>query len=153
MMSNGHTILHVEDRPEDVYLLQYAFKRAEIANPVQVAADGQEAIDYLAGVGKYTDRKAFPLPCLVLLDLKLPIMMGLEVLEWIRNQTAFRSLIVIILTSSIYEGDIKRAYDLGANAFLVKPSDSNVTFDMCKALKHFWLQHNQPPFSFPELRR
>jgi CheY-like chemotaxis protein len=76
-LSNGHTILHVEDRSEDVFLLQYAFKRAEISNPVQVAADGQEAIDYLAGKGKYANRKQFPLPWLVLLDLKLPIKMGL----------------------------------------------------------------------------
>ena len=152
-MNNSGTILHVEDRPEDVFLLQYAFKRAEITNPVQVATDGEQAVDYLAGSGKYADRQIFPLPCVVLLDLKLPVKMGLEVLEWIRGQPALKSLIVIILTSSIYEGDIKRAYDLGANAFLVKPSDSAVTFDMCKALKHFWLQHNQPPLSVPELRR
>jgi CheY-like chemotaxis protein len=151
-MNHGSTILHVEDRPEDVFLLQYAFKRAEISNSIQIAVDGQDAIDYLAGVGKYADRQQFPFPCLVLLDLKLPIKMGLEVLEWIRSQPEFKSLIVIVLTSSIYEGDIKRAYDIGTNAFLVKPSDSNVTFDMCKALKHFWLQHNRPPLSLPELR-
>jgi len=151
-MRDNHTILHVDDRPEDVFLLKYAFKRAEITNPIQVAADGQEAIDYLAGAGKFGDRQQFPLPCLVLLDLKLPLKMGLEVLEWIRGQAQFRSLIVIVLTSSIHEGDIKRAYDLGANAFLVKPSDSKVTLDMCKALKHFWLQHNQPPVGVPELR-
>jgi two-component system response regulator len=152
-MSNHQTILHVEDTPEDVFLLQYAFTRAEITNPMQVAANGQEAIDYLTGAGKYADRQKFPLPGLVLLDLKLPIKMGLEVLEWIRSQPAFKSLVVIVLSSSIYEGDIKRAYELGANAFLVKPSDTHVTLDMCKAFKHFWLQHNQPPFSSPEMRR
>jgi CheY-like chemotaxis protein len=69
----------------------------------------------------------------------------MQVLEWIRNQPSLKSLIVIILSSSIYEGDIKRAYDAGANAFLVKHSDARVTVDMCKAIKQFWLLHNQPP--------
>jgi CheY-like chemotaxis protein len=151
-INNNRTILHVEDLPEDVFLLKYALQRAEITNPVQVASDGQEAIDYLAGAGKFADRQKFPLPYLVLLDLKLPIKIGLEVLEWIRSQPALKSLIVIVLTSSIHEGDIKRAYELGANAFLVKPSDSKVTLDMCKAIKHFWLQHNQPPLGAHELR-
>ena len=150
-MKNSGTILHVEDRPEDVFLLKYAFTRAEITNPVQVAIDGQEAIDYLAGKGKYADRAQFPFPCLVLLDLKLPVKSGIEVLQWIRSQPSLKSLIVIILSSSIYEGDIKRAYELGVNAFLVKPSESKVTFDMCKALKHFWLEHNQPPSGSPGL--
>lgn len=137
------TILHVEDRPEDVFLLQYAFKRAEIQNPVQVAVDGQEATDYLAGAGKFADRARFPLPCLVLLDLKLPHKMGMEVLEWIRQQPSLKSLIVIILSSSIFEGDIERAYELGANAFLVKPANINTMAEMCKALKDFWLTFNQ----------
>lgn len=144
MAVNG-TILHVEDRPEDVFLLEYAFKRAEIQNPVQVVVDGQQAIDYLAGSGQFADRAHFPLPCLVLLDLKLPYKMGTEVLEWIRKQPSLRSLIVIILSSSVFEGDIDRAYRLGVNAFLAKPSDANTTADMCKALKHFWFIYNQSP--------
>jgi CheY-like chemotaxis protein len=105
-----HPILHVEDRDEDVFLLKYAFKRAGIENPVQVATDGQMAIDYLAGVGKFADRQQFPMPCLVLLDLKLPHKMGMEVLEWIRQQPSLKSLIVIILSSSVYEGDIQRSW-------------------------------------------
>jgi CheY-like chemotaxis protein len=151
-MMTGHTILHVEDRDEDIFLLQYAFKRAEITNPVQVATDGQMAIDYLAGTGKFSDRKQFPLPCMVLLDLKLPHRMGLEVLEWIRQEPAVKSLIVIVLSSSVFEGDIQRAYDLGVNAFLVKPSDADRIADMCKALKHFWFTHNQPPVQCRETR-
>jgi CheY-like chemotaxis protein len=146
-MTNFCSILHVEDRPEDVYLLQYGFSQAGITNPVQVAADGQEAIDYLAGNGKYADRNQFPLPGFVLLDLKLPIKMGMEVLEWIRQQPALKSLIVIILSSSIFESDIKRAYELGANAFLVKPADLGGTVEMCRALKHFWIEHNRTPSS------
>lgn len=83
----------------------------------------------------------------VICKQKLPIKSGLEVLQWIRSQPSVKSIIVIILSSSIYEGDIKRAYELGVNAFLVKPSESKVTIDMCQALKHFWLQDNQPPSS------
>jgi CheY-like chemotaxis protein len=141
-VDNHRPILHVEDSEEDVFLLQYAFGRADIHSPVHVAANGEEAIDYLAGKGKFADRHSFPLPCLVLLDLKLPHKLGLEVLEWIRRQPELKALIVIILSASINEGDIQRAYDLGANAFLVKPSSAAVLADMCQALKHFWLTHN-----------
>ena len=143
-MSNT-TILHVEDRPDDVFLLKYAFKTAEIKNPVQVAEDGQLAIDYLAGKGPFADREKYPLPLVTLLDLQLPQKMGLEVLEWIRQQPALKTTIVIILSSSVYEGDLRRAYELGANAFLVKPSSTQTLADMCSALKHFWLVHNRPP--------
>jgi len=149
-MTGTRPILHVEDSEEDVFLLRYAFQRADIKTPVQVVEDGQQAIDYLAGIGKFADRQEFPLPCLVLLDLKLPHKMGLEVLEWIRQQPAVKSLIVIILSSSVHEGDLRRAYELGANAFLVKPSDANTMAEMCKALNHFWLTYNRTPTDFLE---
>jgi two-component system response regulator len=135
----------VEDREEDVFLLRYAFKRAGIENPIQVAVDGQQAVDYLSGKGSYSDRLQFPLPQLVLLDLQLPHLTGLQVLEWIQQQPALKSLIVIVLSSSIHEGDIRRAYELGANAFLVKPSSTDTLADMSIALKHFWLTHNTYP--------
>src|ERR1051325_11620971 len=144
-MLKSDSILHVEDREEDVFLLNYAFRRAEIKNPVYVAADGQQALDYLGGAGKFADRSKFPLPCLVLLDLQLPHKMGLEVLEWIRQQPSLKALIVITLSSSLHEGDIRRAYELGTNAFLVKPASADMLADMCQALKHFWLVHNQTP--------
>jgi CheY-like chemotaxis protein len=145
-MSTEGVILQVEDREEDVFLLKYALQRAEISNPVQVAADGREAVEYLAGEGKFADRTKFPLPALVLLDLKLPHLMGLEVLQWIRQQPALKPLIVIILSSSIHGEDVRRAYELGANAFLVKPSDTNVLADICRSIKHFWLTHNLLPW-------
>ena len=144
-MNMIHPILHVEDRQEDVFPLQYAFKRAEITNPVQVVMDAQQAIDYLAGAGQFGNRRQFPLPCTVLLDLKLPHKMGLEVLRWIRQQPSLKRLIVIILSSSSHEGDIRQAYDLGANAFLVKPSGLDKLTEMCRALKEFWFIHNCPP--------
>jgi CheY-like chemotaxis protein len=144
-VNDAPLILQVEDREEDVFLLQRALQRAALMARVQVATDGQDAIDYLAGHGRYSDRQRFPLPYLVLLDLKLPLLMGLDVLAWIRAQPRLRALIVIVLSSSIHEADVQRAYDLGANAFLVKPSDINTLTDMCQALKHFWLTYNQPP--------
>ena len=116
------TILQVEDDPNDVFFLQHAMKKAGLTNPIQVAQDGQEAIDYLKGIGKFADREKFPLPCLILLDLKLPLIMGLDVLKWIRIQPT--ALVVVMLTASGEDADIAMAYHLGANGFLVKPSGS-----------------------------
>ena len=143
-------ILQVEDDPNDVFLLQQAMKKAGVANPMQVAADGQEAIDYLKGAGRFANRKEFPLPCLVLLDLKLPYVMGLEVLKWIRQQPGV-PLVVILLTASREEADIAGAYSLGANGFLVKPTEASKLVDMVKAIKDFWLTQNTlPPESLSE---
>ena len=146
-----HPILLVEDREADAFLVQYAFQRAELTTPLQIVTDGQMAIDYLAGAGKFSDRTRFPLPGLVLLDLKLPYVMGLEVLAWVRQQPSLKRLIVIILSASVNEGDIAQAYELGVNAFLVKPSDLDTLADMSKALKHFWLTHNKSPLEFLEV--
>jgi len=137
-------ILQVEDDPNDVFLLQHAMKKAGVANPIQVASDGKQAIDYLKGAGKFADRESFPLPCLVLLDLKLPYVMGLDVLEWIRQQPGL-SLIVILLTASAEDTDIATAYRLGANAFLTKPPTAGKFEDMARAIKDFWLTHNTLP--------
>jgi two-component system response regulator len=143
-MKTIKTILQVEDDPNDVFFLQRAMKKAEVTNPIQVASDGQEAIDYLKGTGKFMDRDQFPFPYLVLLDLKLPYVMGLDVLRWIRQQPGLPP-VVIILSASGQEGDIATAYRLGANAFLVKPSDASKLENMVKAIRAFWLTHNTPP--------
>ena len=119
-------------------------RMAGVANPIQVATDGQQAINYLRGAGKFADREEFPLPCLVLLDLKLPYVMGLEVLGWIRQQPGV-GLIVLILTASAEDADIAAAYRLGANAFLTKPSEAGKLVDMAKAINAFWLTHNTLP--------
>jgi CheY-like chemotaxis protein len=108
------------------------------------ASDGQEAIDYLQGAGKFADREQFPLPCLVLLDLKLPYVMGLDVLKWIREQFG-AGLAVVILTASGQDEDIAAAYRLGANAFLTKPTEANKLQDMVRAIKDFWLTHSTLP--------
>ena len=142
-MSN--TILLVEDEENDVFSLKYAFKEVGILNPLQVAQDGKEAMDYLSGHGEYADRERFPLPCLTLLDLKLPRVMGLDVLKWMREQPALKTLIVIIFTSSRLGPDIERAYELGANAYVVKPSTRPELRDIATGIKQFWLELNHGP--------
>lgn len=138
------TILQVEDDPNDVFLLRRAMDRVGFMNPVQVANDGQQAIDYLRGVRQFADRGKFPLPCLVLLDLKLPCVTGLEVLREIRKRPG-TALTVVILTSSEQDADITAAYRLGANAFLTKPSEVTKLEEMMKSIKDFWLTHNTMP--------
>ena len=127
-----------------MFFLERAIKKVGLINPIQVASDGQQAIDYLSGAGKFADRKNFPLPCLVLLDLKLPHVMGLDVLKWIRQQPG-EPLVVIIMTASAEPSDIRTAYRLGANAFLIKPAGAYKLEAMAKALKEFWLTHNTSP--------
>jgi CheY-like chemotaxis protein len=139
------TILLIEDIPDDVFFLKNAFKEAGVYNPLYVAKDGREAQDYLSGKDAFADREQFPLPCLTLLDLKLPRVMGLDVLRWIRRQPGLRSLIVIILTSSQQLSDIEGAYELGANAYLVKPSSPAELREIAITIKKFWLELNHPP--------
>lgn len=134
-------ILLVEDEPNDVFFFQRAMKKAGITHPVQVARDGQEAIEYLQGSGKFADRVAFPFPGLILLDLKLPCVMGLDVLKWIRQQSEWGP-IVVILSSSREDVDIAAAYRLGANAYLVKPSEVGKLEEMARTIKDFWLLQN-----------
>ena len=134
-------ILVVEDDENDVFFLQKAIKRAGIEIPVHVASDGRKALDYLDGAGAFADREEFPLPTLVLLDLKLPQVMGLDVLRWIRQRPELL-FPVIILSASSNEADIEAAYRLGANAYLVKPGVAAKLLDMVRAIKDFWLTHN-----------
>jgi CheY-like chemotaxis protein len=138
------TVLQVDDDPNDVFLLQHAWRKMSVPNPIQNVSDGQQAIDYLRGDGIYGDRGLFPYPCLVLLDLKLPYVMGLEVLRWIRQQPG-PALVVIMLTASGENADIAAAYRLGANAFLTKPSEASKLQEMVKTIKDFWLTHNMLP--------
>jgi len=137
-------ILLVEDSPDDVLFLTRALSKAGVGNALHVVEDGQQALDYLAGKDRYADRAAHPLPVLVLLDLKLPYVPGLEVLRWIRTQETLRSVIVVVLTSSDHPADIKRAYALGANSFLSKPSNPDELPELIKSTVDYWLRRNVP---------
>jgi CheY-like chemotaxis protein len=138
-------ILLVEDEPNDAFFFEHCLRRAGIVNRLRVARDGLEALDYLKGIGKFADRETHPLPALVVLDLKLPKATGFEVLEQMRLEPGLRRMIVIVLTSSSSDCDIVKSYDLGANAFIVKPSDSQQLASMVQTLKDFWLTHNHSP--------
>jgi len=142
-MSQVPVVLVVEDREDDILLLRRAFRAAGILNPVMTVRSGEEAIWYLAGEGKYWSRIEFPLPRLILLDLKMPEMDGFEVLEWIRSRKEFSAITVIVLTSSKEIKDVKRAYELGANSFIVKETEFNHTVTLSKLLKDYWLDLNK----------
>jgi CheY-like chemotaxis protein len=145
MNSPERVILLVEDDPNDVFFLQYAFEGAGIRNPLHIVTDGQHAIDYLTGLGRYADRAGAPPPCLVLLDLKLPVVTGLHVLQWVRERPELHSLIVIVLTSSSEEKDILEAYRLGARSYLVKPVSLEQRLSLAQNLKSFWLELSRIP--------
>jgi CheY-like chemotaxis protein len=142
-MSN--MILLVEDEPNDAFFFEHCARKVGVSNPVLIVRDGREALDYLEGAHQFADREKYPLPWLVVLDLKLPRATGFEVLEQIRGQPGTRKLIVLVLTSSSSDADIQRAYDLGANAYLVKPSDPRQLANLVQAINDFWLTHNHPP--------
>ena len=139
------SILLVEDNEDDVFFMRRAFKNAEVPCAIQVVEDGQKAIDYLAGTGDFSDRARFELPFLLLLDLKLPFRNGLEVLQWIRQQPGFTSLIVVMFTSSRENSDIEKAYKLGANSFLVKPASVDQLLNTVRSIKTYWIEHNELP--------
>lgn len=140
---NNNCILQVEDEEADIFLLQYVFQKAGITSPVKTVTDGEMAIHYLSGVGPYADRKTYPLPSLILLDLKLPKVSGLEVLAWLRQQKHLRRLVVVVFSSSSQPEDLLRAYELGANSFIQKPSDMEHTLEIAQLLKGWWLGYNR----------
>jgi CheY-like chemotaxis protein len=138
-------VLLVEDDPNDVLLIQRAWRKSNIAAPLQVVADGEAATHYLSGGGEFADRQRYPLPMLVLLDLKLPRKSGFEVLAWLRQQPILRRLPVVILTSSSEPEDINRAYELGANSYLVKPVQFETLQEMMQTVHLYWLVLNEKP--------
>lgn len=143
-------ILLVEDNEDDVILVQRALRKAGVANPMHVVRDGDEAIEYLAAVGRFDDERRHPLPSLVLLDLKLPRRSGLEVLGWIRAHATLRTLPVVVFTTSTQASDLEQAYALGANSYLRKPVTPDDTLRLLHAAGRYWLDWNERP---PQLRR
>jgi CheY-like chemotaxis protein len=148
-MAKAARILLVEDNRMDVELTLDAFREGRLANIVHVARDGQEALDYVFGVGKYADRGKYALPDLILLDLKLPRIDGHEVLQRLKATPVIKRIPVIVLTSSKEEGDRALSYDSGANSYLVKPVSFDGFLDVVRQVENYWLVLNVgPPDSF-----
>ncbi len=152
MVVNNGSILLVEDNPDDAALTLRAFKKNHILNEVIVARDGVEALDYLFGAGAYAGRDATSLPAVMLLDLKLPRLDGLEVLKRIRNDPRTRLLRVVVLTSSKEEQDIMHSYNLGANSYIRKPVDFDSFMTAVGQLGMYWLLLNETPPPLPEIQ-
>jgi CheY-like chemotaxis protein len=145
MKVTDFTMLLVEDDPNDILLIHRAFAKASLVNPLKIVRDGEEALSYLAGTGDFADRGRYPLPSLILLDLKLPRKSGLEVLEWVRRQPGLKHIPVIVLTSSKESSDISRAYALGANSYLVKPVGFEGLLELVKTIGMYWIILNKGP--------
>lgn len=137
-----NTILLVEDNEDDAFLMKRALRDAGIENPLHIAEDGQEAIDYLSSIAK-SGPGADGSPMIVFLDLKLPLKSGHEVLAWIRSHPLFEKLIVIVLTSSNEPVDLNRSYELGANSYVVKPPTVKQLLEMAESFKLWWLKQNK----------
>lgn len=132
------TVLLVEDDLNDIFLVKRAFKRAQVTNPLQVVTDGAEAIQYLQGKGKYADRRTYPLPKLIVMDIRMPRKTGFEVLEWVKNDGQLKRIPIIIVSSSDSPQEINRAYELGANAYMIKPMDFKSVENLFQSITHYW---------------
>jgi CheY-like chemotaxis protein len=144
MLKSAHILL-AEDNRMDVELTLDAFRERNLTNSIHVAANGQLALDYLFGRGEYADRIRFPLPDLVLLDLKMPIINGIEVLRQIKTSETLKRIPVIMLTSSKEEGDLAMSYDNGVNSYLTKPVSFDGFLEVVHKVHDYWLTLNVPP--------
>lgn len=138
-------ILLVEDDSNDILFVQRAFRKAGTAHTIQIVEDGDAAVEYLSGVNEYADRDHYPLPSLVLLDLKLPRRSGIEILQWMKQQPTIRRIPVIVLTSSKESLDVNLSYDLGVNSYLVKPASFKALAGMIEAINAYWFKLNEYP--------
>lgn len=144
-MLDNEVILLVEDDANDVLLIQRAFQKAGLQNSLKVVRNGDEAIEYLSGESDYSDRKRFPLPFLILLDLKMPGTDGFEVLGWARNVPSLKRLLIVVLTSSNLQADVDKAYEMGANSYLVKPVEFDDMVNLIKRFEAYWTEINRVP--------
>lgn len=142
MSKRDAPILVVDDDPADRDFAVDSLKIAGVTGPIETASNGQEAIDYVSGKGAYADRSRFPLPCLILLDIKMPLMDGFDVVDWIRRSERVATIPIIMLSGSGHEQDIERAYIAGANGYLVKPANLSLLAEIMKAVKAYWLDFN-----------
>jgi CheY-like chemotaxis protein len=139
------TILYVDDDDNDVLLLKHALRYCKRSLNLQVVNDPEKATAYLGGEGIYADRRLYPFPSLVLLDLKMPRVNGMEVLAWIRSQPEFRCLVVIVFSASNQASEVDQAYCMGANSYLVKPVELELLVGVVKGMTNYWLSLNKQP--------
>jgi CheY-like chemotaxis protein len=144
-VANPVSVLVADDDVQDAMLVRMAAERACVGLRLETVRDGEEAIDYLMGRSRYADREAHPFPSLMLLDLKMPRLSGFDVLEFVRGQPGLRQLPVVIFSSSDDPGDIRRAYDSGANSYLCKPHSNDDLSALLKALEEYWCKFNHFP--------
>ncbi len=144
-MSDQALVLLVEDNEDDIALVRRAFSKGKVVNPLQVVRTGEEALEYLVGTGRYSNRSEYSVPELILLDLKLPGIDGFQVLRWIRQQPGLKALRIVVLTSSTQIHDATIAYQAGANSFLVKPIDFDEFVNITNAIQGYWLWTSKSP--------
>jgi len=144
-MADRSVFLLVEDDENDVILVRRAFSKSQLLNPLAVVRNAEEAMAYFMGIGAYKNRSEYPLPSLVLLDLKMPGMSGIEFLQWLRQQPGYGSTRVVILTSSSLTRDVNAAYQAGANSFLIKPVDFERFVEITSALSGYWMRTDVAP--------
>lgn len=144
-MEEYPTILLIEDNDTDIILIKRAFRKSYIANPLQVVKTYRDALKYIKGEGIFANRKEYPLPVLILLDLNLPDRSGLDFLKWIGEQKDYKKIPVIVLTGSQDDEDINKSYELGANSYIVKPVNFGRLIDMVKSLENYWFVLNKRP--------
>ncbi len=142
-------ILLAEDEETDVHFFKRAFGLARIQHPLFVVRDGKEALDYLQGIGQFTDRRAFPIPKLIFLDIKMPRRTGLEVLEWLKGDGPLKRIPVIMISSSAIPTDVNKAYELGASAYMVKPVDFSALQQIIVTTVQFF-RLGEPPHFHPD---
>jgi DNA-binding response OmpR family regulator len=141
-----HTVLLVEDEASDAALVMRAFDKAAMNSKVIRLSDGDQAVSYMRGDPPYHERAAYPLPSVILLDIKLPRRSGFEVIEWVREQQGpVNRTMIVMLTSSRFRGDVNRAYELGANSYLTKPDSSRQLVELAILFKEYWFRWNEIP--------
>jgi CheY-like chemotaxis protein len=147
MPHRNQVILLADDDPNDRFLIRRAFQKLGIMNPLFEVHDGAAAIAYLSGEGQYGDRRLFPFPGILLLDLQMPRVDGLEVLEWVRSKLTVPGLLIVVLSRNDELRQVNRAYALGANSFLTKPGSEQELEGLISSFRDYWIIKNKPPRS------
>jgi len=145
LVNRNLTILIAEDNENEAILVKHALGMAKITNPIQMVQDGQEAIDYLSGNGQFANRRRFPFPSVLMLDLKMPRRSGFEVLAWLREHPQYSVIPSIVLSNSSQPEDIRLAYERGANSYIVKPQDLNDLVRIFRDTYEYWKWCEKPP--------